>query len=217
MKKRLVIVGGIGPGQIAASIFDDMNQQNDEWQIEGYLNEVVPVGELFGKFKVIGLSSEVDEFIRKGYYIHYAMHINAKQKEDRVKKILSFNIPEDQLATAIHPTAYIMAGSEIGVGSLLAPYAITSYGAKLGRYCHMYSSSFLGHDCIVNDFATIAVKSVVGARVIVEEGAHVGLNSCIREDIIIGKYSIVGMGAVVIKNAEPYSTVVGNPAKPISK
>jgi acetyltransferase EpsM len=215
MKKRLIIVGGAGPGQIAASVFEDMNKQNDEWQIEGYLNDIVEPGDYFGKYKVLGGSAEVLDFVNKGFYIHYALHINAKAKEQRVAKIRELNLPSEILATAIHPTAYIMEGTTIGAGSLLAPYAITSFGATIGMFCHIYSNAFLGHDCIVKDYATIAAKSVVGARVIVDEGAHVGLNSCSREDIVIGQYSIVGMGAVIIKNMEPYSIYAGNPGKQI--
>lgn len=77
MKKRIVIVGGIGPGQIAASIFEDMNKVVDEWVVEGFLNDVVPIGDYFGKFKVLGGSEEVADFVNKGYYIHYAMHIRS--------------------------------------------------------------------------------------------------------------------------------------------
>jgi acetyltransferase EpsM len=51
----------------------------------------------------------------------------------------------------------------------------------------------------------------------VNEGAHIGLNSCIREDVVIGKYSIVGMGAVIIKKTDPYSIYVGNPGKKIGE
>ncbi len=217
MKKRIVIVGGIGPGQIAASIFEDMNKVVDEWVVEGFLNDVVPIGDYFGKFKVLGGSEEVADFVNKGYYIHYAMHINAKAKEDRVKKILSFNIPKEALATAIHPTAYLMEGTTIGAGSLMAPYSITSFGATVGDYSFVFSGGFLGHDCCVKDFCTIAGSAVIGARVQVNEGAHVGLNASIREDITIGNYSIIGMGSVVVRSTEPYSIVAGNPAKPISK
>jgi len=215
VKKRLIIVGGTGPGQIASAVFEDMNKINDEWIVEGFLNDVMQPGEYFGKYKVLGASQELSDFIAKEYCIHYALHINAKAKEQRVNWIKDMKIPNELLATAIHPTAYIMEGTIIGAGSLLAPYAITSFGAKIGMYCHVYSNAFLGHDCDIKDYATIAAKSVVGARVIVDEGAHVGLNSCLREDIIIGKYSIVGMGAVVINNMEPYTIYVGNPAKMI--
>ena len=35
--------------------------------------------------------------------------------------------------------------------------------------------------------------------------------------LIIGAGAVIGMGAVVINDVPPYTTVVGNPAKPINK
>ena len=49
------------------------------------------------------------------------------------------------------------------------------------------------------------------------KGAHIGLNSCMREDIEIGEYSIVGMGAVVTKSVGDNSVVVGNPANVLTR
>lgn len=213
MKKRLIIVGGIGPGQIACSVFEDMNKINEEWIIEGYLNDIKEPGEYFGKYKVLGASNEVVDYVNKGYYIHYALHINAKDKFERVKIFKGYNIPLEANATAIHPSAYIMEGTKIGFGVLIAPYAITSFGPTIGNFCHLYSGAFVGHDSIVQDFSTLTARSVLGARVKVNEGAHIGLNSCIREDITIGKYSIVGMGSVIIKNVDDFSIIAGNPGK----
>lgn len=215
MKKRLIIVGGVGGGQIAASVFADMNKVSEEWIIEGYLNDVLNPGEMFGNYPVLGPSMAVMDFVEKGYYVHYAIHTNAKAKKERVEVIKSLGIPDEVLATAIHPSAYIMQGTTIGAGSLLAPYAMTSFGVSIGKYAHVYGAAFLGHDCRIGDFCTIAARSVVGARVKVCEGAHTGLNSCSREDVVIGEYSILGMGAIVIKDTEPYSVYVGNPAKMI--
>lgn len=212
MKKRLVIVGGVGGGQIAASVFADMNKVNDEWIIEGYLNDVLKPGELFGNYPVLAPSNEVLEYVEKGYYIHYALHTNAKAKKERVNLLRSLDLPEEALATAIHPSVYLMDGTTVGAGSLLAPYSMTSFGVSIGKYTHVYSGVFLGHDCVIGDYCTIAARAVVGARVSVCEGAHTGLNSCIREDVKVGEYSIIGMGAVLIADTEPNSIYVGNPA-----
>lgn len=49
----------------------------------------------------------------------------------------------------------------------------------------------------------------------IEDDVTIGPNSCIIGNIKIGKGSIVGAGAVVVKDVPPYSVVVGNPAKVI--
>ena len=48
-----------------------------------------------------------------------------------------------------------------------------------------------------------------------EDGASIGANATIVCGNKIGKYSLVGAGAVVTKDVEPYSIVVGNPAHKI--
>ena len=80
-------------------------------------------------------------------------------------------------------------------------------------FVHVYTSAFIGHDTIVKKFSTVAAHSIIGGRVTIEEGCHVGLNSSIREDICIGKYSIIGMASNVLKSFDDNSIIVGNPAK----
>ena len=43
----------------------------------------------------------------------------------------------------------------------------------------------------------------------------IGDNVCIRRGVKVGHGAVVGLGSVVTKNVEPYSIVVGNPAKPV--
>ncbi len=217
MKKRLIIVGGKGSGQIAMSVFEDVNKIKETWKIEGYLNDIVKAGDYFGRYKILGRSEEVADFARKGYYVHYALHVNARDKYERVMKFQSYDIPLEANASAIHPTAYINPDTEIGYGVVIFPYVVTSFGPTIGNFVHVYSSALIGHDSTIGDYCTVAAHAAVGARINVQEGAHVGLNSCIREDISIGKYSIIGMGSVVIKDTEDFSIVAGNPAKPIGR
>ena len=66
---------------------------------------------------------------------------------------------------------------------------------------------------VYDKFAHIATNAVVGANVHVGKAVHVGSNATIREKISIGDFSLIGAGAVVIKNVPPNSIVVGNPAR----
>lgn len=50
---------------------------------------------------------------------------------------------------------------------------------------------------------------------IVEKGASIGANATIICGNKIGKYALIGAGAVVTKDVKPYSLLVGNPAKQI--
>ena len=48
-----------------------------------------------------------------------------------------------------------------------------------------------------------------------EIGARIGANATILPGIRIGKDSVIGGGAVITKDVEPYSIVAGNPARVI--
>lgn len=217
MKKRLLVVGGHGSGEIAMSVFEDINIMSNEWILEGFLTDIKKPGESLGKYKVIGTTEETADYVNKGYHIHYALHFNAKKKSERVKKFIDLRIPIEANATGIHPKAYLNPSTKIGSGSLVLPFAATSFGAQIGDFVHIYTNGFVGHDSVASNFCTIAAHSVVGGRVLLEEGVHMGLNASIREDIQIGRYSIIGMGAVVIDNFPEFSIVGGNPARFIKK
>jgi acetyltransferase-like isoleucine patch superfamily enzyme len=51
---------------------------------------------------------------------------------------------------------------------------------------------------------------------LVEEGASIGAGCTIGCDIVIGRWSLVGMGSVVAKDVKPFHLVVGNPSRSIA-
>ena len=49
--------------------------------------------------------------------------------------------------------------------------------------------------------------------VLIRQGAWIGAGATILPGVCVGKYAIVGAGAVVTKDIPDYAVVVGNPAK----
>jgi UDP-2-acetamido-3-amino-2,3-dideoxy-glucuronate N-acetyltransferase len=50
----------------------------------------------------------------------------------------------------------------------------------------------------------------------VEEGASIGAGCTVGSNLVIGRWSLVGMGSVVTRDVGPFHLVVGNPAGPIA-
>ena len=213
MKPPLVVVGGRGSGEIAMAVFEAANEAREQWQIAGFLSDVCPPGESLGRHPVLGGTSEVEDFAARGYLIHYTLHLNAKKKWERVQKLRGLRLPPEAHASAVHPRAHLEPSTELGPGVVVCAQAATSFGVRLGGFIHLYTSSFVGHDTAVADYATLAAHSVLGARVRAGEGCHVGLNCSVREDVSLGEYSVVGMGAVVLGDVAPFAIVGGNPAR----
>jgi UDP-2-acetamido-3-amino-2,3-dideoxy-glucuronate N-acetyltransferase len=67
---------------------------------------------------------------------------------------------------------------------------------------------------VINPRSFIERKTEIKATVI-KAGATIGANATILCGIQIGKYAMVGAGAVVTKDIPPYALVAGNPARQV--
>ena len=74
---------------------------------------------------------------------------------------------------------------------------------------------FLGPNCVLtNDLIPRSkVYHNENVKTYLKKGASIGANATIICGTTIGEYALVGAGAVVTKNVDPYSLVVGNPAR----
>ena len=54
-------------------------------------------------------------------------------------------------------------------------------------------------------------------KTVVKKSASIGANATILCGITIGEYALIGSGSVVTKDVPPYTMVVGNPGRIISK
>jgi acetyltransferase-like isoleucine patch superfamily enzyme len=52
-------------------------------------------------------------------------------------------------------------------------------------------------------------------RVVIKDGAHIGIGAIIMPGVTIGEGAIIGAGSVVTHDIPPYCVAVGSPAKVI--
>ena len=115
---------------------------------------------------------------------------------------------------------------QIGDYTFIGPFVEITNGVVIGSNCKIESHSFIcpgveiqnevfvGHGVMfTNDLYPQSKKQVEKLKTLVATGASIGTNSTILGGLTIGKYSIIGAGAVVTKDVPDLSIVVGNPAK----
>jgi len=126
-------------------------------------------------------------------------------------------------------------GCEIGDGSRIGSFVEIQKNAQVGRNCKISSHSFIcegvriedevfiGHGVtFINDKIPRATTTEGHLQTdddwkpvptVVKRGASIGSGATILCGVTIGERAVVGAGAVVTKDVEAGSTVVGNPAR----
>jgi acetyltransferase-like isoleucine patch superfamily enzyme len=74
----------------------------------------------------------------------------------------------------------------------------------------------LGHDAVLESFATLHPGVRLSGHVHIGTGARLGAGSVVLPQCHVGAGATVGAGAVVTKDVPPGATVVGVPARVVS-
>lgn len=88
---------------------------------------------------------------------------------------------------------------------------IIGKGTKIDNLVHV------AHNVVIGKHCAIIALAMIGGGAKICDGAWVAPTACIRDGIVIGKQSLVGMGAVVTKNVDDGDVVIGVPAKSIKE
>lgn len=88
---------------------------------------------------------------------------------------------------------------------------IIGEGTKIDNLVHIAHNVVIGKHCV------IVALALIGGGVKIRDGAWIAPLACIRDGVVIGEQSIVGMGAVVTKDVDDHDVVIGVPARSIKK
>lgn len=132
--------------------------------------------------------------------------------------------------TRIWHFSHIMAGCRIGkecnIGQnvVVSPEVVLGNGVKVQNNVSIYTGViceddvFLGPSCVftnVSNPRSAICRKHAYRSTLVEKGATIGANATIVCGHTIGRYALVGAGAVVTKEVLPYALVAGNPSRQI--
>ena len=215
--KKIIIIGGYGNGTVAASTIVDINKTKKQWEILGFLNDFEK--ESINNFPVLGKVdfTTIKEYLKFEDIFFFYTLISVKLNYKFLHKLQGLNIPRNRFATIIHPTAVVSEFAQIGYGVSIQPFVSVGPNVTIGDHVQIYAQSLIGHNSTLDNYSYVANNACIGANVHLKEGAYLGTNCSTLESVTIGKWGLVGIGSVVIKDVPDYTKVVGNPARIIGK
>ncbi|MHC6526038.1 DapH/DapD/GlmU-related protein [Vibrio proteolyticus] len=88
---------------------------------------------------------------------------------------------------------------------------IVGYGVKMDNLVH------IAHDCHIGKNATLTAGVSLCGHVHIGEGARLAPNSTVKQRVNIGRSSVIGLGAVILKDVPDEDIMIGNPAKSLKR
>jgi UDP-2-acetamido-3-amino-2,3-dideoxy-glucuronate N-acetyltransferase len=150
------------------------------------------------------------------YFIHETSVIDEGSEIGENTKIWHF--------THVMPKSIIGKNCNIGQNVFIDNNVKIGNGVKIQNNVSVYNSVIVEDDCFLGP--SMVFTNVINPRAHIErkheykttllkQGATIGANATIVCGITLGKYCLVGAGAVVIRDVPDFALIVGNPSKQI--
>jgi sugar O-acyltransferase (sialic acid O-acetyltransferase NeuD family) len=88
---------------------------------------------------------------------------------------------------------------------------------KIGNNVTLWSGNHIGHDSIIEDHCFLASHIVVSGHVHIQPYCFIGVNATLRNSITIARETLIGAGAVIMKDTVERGVYLPERAKLFSK
>jgi sugar O-acyltransferase (sialic acid O-acetyltransferase NeuD family) len=209
--KDIVIIGAGGFGREVKIIIDAINKKTSTYNFLGYYDDTIEKGTLVNNFPILGSVNELNNLNTE---ICVALGIGNPIAKSTI--INNLNNKLLHFPTLIHPSV-IVSDDDVLIddGCIICAGTIITCNIKIRRFVTLNLMCTVGHDTIIDDFASFMPSVNISGEVHIHEKVYVGTGAKIINKLSIGNETIVGAGAVVSKSLPDYCTAVGIPAKPI--
>jgi len=212
--QKVVILGAGGFAREVLWVFREANKVNHQWEVLGFIDENpenqgkvicdLPILGGFEWFKTVD-KSEIKVICGVG---------NPKTKKHFVEKAESRKL---EFCSVTHLNVRMSEYVKIGKGTVITAGNIITTQVKIGNHVSLNLDCTIGHDDNIGDYCNIAPGAHISGNVTFKEGVDFGTGAVILQGLTVGKWSIIGAGAVVIDDIPDNVTAVGVPARVIEK
>lgn len=210
---ELVIYGTGGFAREVHQIVEDVNEDGNRFRFLGWLDDDLgKAGKEVHATPVLGSADWLEAHPSVGVLVGVgATHARRRL----VRRIVDH--AGNPFPTLVHPLAWVGNRVTIGDGTIVCAGNLITTDIVIGRHVILGVDCTVGHDTVLEDFVTVAPGVNISGTVRIGEGCDLGTGAKIIQGISLGHWSVVGAGAVVIRDLRANVTAVGVPANPIKE
>jgi sugar O-acyltransferase, sialic acid O-acetyltransferase NeuD family len=209
--QNIVLVGSSGH----AKVIIDIVEKQGCYRIAGLIDAFRAVGEATLGYRVLGGEADLDRLVSEHDLKGVIVAIGDNSVRANVAAKVADVCPQLPFVSAVHPAASIGKGTSIGPGTVVMAGAVINADCRVGRFCIVNTKASLDHDCIMEDFSSLAPGVTTGGNCRIGNHAAVSIGAVLRHGITIGEHSVVGAGSIVLKAVDAFSVAYGTPAKKV--
>ena len=205
-KVKLFIVGCGNVGGFVAYNFDNFDK--GDFEIQGFLDDDSEKhGKVFFGYPVLGDIGVLENESQKvAVVIGIADPVIKKNVKERIV------LPNIVFPALISKDAWISNEVTIGDGSVIYPGVTIDYHVVIGDFVLVNKNCSLGHDSRLSRFSTLAPGVCLASFTYLDECVNIGINAATKQNVHIGRGTIIGGMSMVLKDMPENITAVGIPA-----
>ena len=208
--RDLYIIGAGGFGREVAWLVERINEVSPVWNLKGFIDDNESIwGSKEDGYPVLGGC----EYLKNMEDVYVVCAVgSAKVRKQIIDKLADSRI---KYATLVDPAVIMSKRVYIGEGSIICAGTIITVDVTIGRHVIINLDCTLGHDDIVEDYVTIYPSVNVSGNVRIGQMSELGTGVQIIQGKNIVSETVIGAGAVVVKDINKSGTYVGVPSKKI--
>jgi len=87
---------------------------------------------------------------------------------------------------------------------------------KIGDDCVLWSGNHIGHHTTIKNHVFITSQVVISGACVIEDHCFFGVNATVRDETVIRHDTLVGAGALILKDTQPYEVYKAKGTEPAS-
>lgn len=203
--QKVYVYGASGHGKVVADIL----LACEDPRLAGFVDDRAELRST----RVLGLPVLGDDCLQEEagkMRVAVALGVGDNYARQRVaEKCLAWGM---ELVTLVHPAAKVSQSARMGPGTVVMAQAVINPDAVIASGVIVNTAAVVEHDVEIDEYAHVCPNAAMGGASKLGKFSQLGMGAVVIQCVSIGSHTIVGAGAVVVRDLPDRVVAFGVPA-----